>query len=233
MMYASRGGAIEGTRSRNQKHKSRPLTQKSHIDPTIEDDVPDSRFYSYEIIMGFRIFRSVRFCEGRKVSQGQTRTAEPAKGEKIPVFTKVKDFFTDLFSAALPSKSKSEVREPRKRRPKDFDVIEKLGEGSFGMVALTRERASHEMFAMKIVKKESSVSDRAQNEVEGRILRSSDHPFIIGFKCSFETRKRMYFVMEYASGGTLGSALQRVSKSNEFLDHLIFGSVETLSFLSR
>ena len=183
--------------------------------------------------MGFPIFRSARFatrraCEGGETSQGQAHVAKPVKGEKVPVLTKVKDFFTRWFSAALPSKLKSEVRETRKRRAKDFDVIQVLGEGGFGMVVLGRERASQEVFAIKIVEKGSSVSDRERTEVESRILTSCNHPFIIGFECSFETRKMMFFVMEYASGGSLDSALRRVSKSKDFSDRLIVNSLETL-----
>ena len=102
--------------------------------------------------MGFPTIRPARFmrsaCENREVSQHVARVANSAKGEKAPVFTKVEDFFTRWFSAALFSKSISEVREPRKRRPKDFEVMEELGEGGFGKVVLSRERASEEMFAM-------------------------------------------------------------------------------------
>ena len=72
---------------------------------------------------------------------------------------------------------------------------------------------------MNIAKKRSSGFDREQRENEHRILRSSNHPFIIGFKCSSETKNKLYFVMEYASEDSLDSVLKRVSKSKDFSDH--------------
>ena len=94
----------------------------------------------------------------------------------------------------------------------DFEYMDQLGRGAYGEVILSRERHSEELFAAKILEKKSRKFNRERGELEARVLRSSNHPFIIGFKCSFETEDKLYLIMEYASGGSLQSELSRVSE---------------------
>jgi serine/threonine protein kinase len=45
--------------------------------------------------------------------------------------------------------------------------------------------------------------------LERKILQSGKHPFIVDLKYSFQTEKKIYFIMEFIDGGELFAALKQ------------------------
>ncbi|GAU96686.1 hypothetical protein RvY_08096-2 [Ramazzottius varieornatus] len=93
----------------------------------------------------------------------------------------------------------------------DFEFIKVLGKGTFGKVILCREKQTHALYAIKILKKEMVIG---KNEIEhtlteNRVLQSCKHPFITQLKYSFQTNDRLCLVMEYVNGGELFFHLSR------------------------
>eukprot|EP00051_Salpingoeca_urceolata_P032419 m.15663 g.15663 ORF g.15663 m.15663 type:complete len:487 (+) comp5068_c0_seq1:498-1958(+) len=93
----------------------------------------------------------------------------------------------------------------------DFEMMKVLGKGTFGKVMLCREKATKELFAMKVLKKDVIL---AKDEVthtltENAVLQSTQHPFLTGLKYSFQTKELLCFVMEYVNGGELFFHLSR------------------------
>ncbi|KAM3182368.1 Serine/threonine-protein kinase 36 [Hymenolepis weldensis] len=82
-----------------------------------------------------------------------------------------------------------------------YHVLECIGEGSFGRVYRGRKRYTGRTVALKFIPK-SDKSDRAfQNlKKEIEIMKSLNHPNIIGIVDAFETPKEMVAVTEYAEG---------------------------------
>ncbi|KAM7538319.1 hypothetical protein Aperf_G00000070012 [Anoplocephala perfoliata] len=82
-----------------------------------------------------------------------------------------------------------------------YHVLECIGEGSFGRVYRGRKRYTGRCVALKFIPK-SDKSDRAfQNlKKEIEIMKSLNHPNIIGIVDAFETPKEMVAVTEYAEG---------------------------------
>ncbi|EDV19626.1 uncharacterized protein TRIADDRAFT_51134 [Trichoplax adhaerens] len=97
------------------------------------------------------------------------------------------------------------------QRLEDFDMLQVLGKGTFGKVMLAREKASGEIFAVKILKKEVIVAkdEVAHTLTENRVLQNCRHPFLTELKYSFQTKDRLCFVMEYVNGGELFFHLSR------------------------
>ena len=62
----------------------------------------------------------------------------------------------------------------------DFEMLKVLGKGTFGKVVLCREKATDEVFAMKILKKDVIVAkdEIAHTLTENRVLQSTKHPFL-------------------------------------------------------
>ena len=59
-------------------------------------------------------------------------------------------------------------------------MLKVLGKGTFGKVVLCREKATQEICAMKILKKDVIVAkdEIAHTLTENRVLQSTKHPFL-------------------------------------------------------
>lgn len=123
------------------------------------------------------------------------------------------------------------VPQPRKMSLDDFNPIKLIGRGSWGKVMLSREKSTGCLYAVKILKKHVIIS---QNEVghtltESRVLRTTNHPFLIALKYSFRDGERLCFVMEFAGGGELFYHLSQERKFSE--DKTRFYGAEIVSAL--
>ncbi len=81
----------------------------------------------------------------------------------------------------------------------DFKILKVLGRGSFGKVCLVQHLASHEIYAMKSLKKDILIDqDQIENTLlEKKILEKLDHKFLVNLIWCFQTIDRIYFVMPF------------------------------------
>ncbi|KAK0411710.1 hypothetical protein QR680_005798 [Steinernema hermaphroditum] len=86
-----------------------------------------------------------------------------------------------------------------------FEFLRVLGKGTFGKVILCKEKRTHRLYAIKILKKEVILAreEVAHTVTENRVLQKCKHPFLTELKYSFDTNNRICFVMEFAIGGDL------------------------------
>ncbi|KAJ3039185.1 RAC-gamma serine/threonine-protein kinase [Rhizophlyctis rosea] len=83
----------------------------------------------------------------------------------------------------------------------DFEIHKVLGRGKFAKVLLCSQKSTQRVYAIKVLHKHSGDDDNSRKE--SQILRSVQHPFIVGLYYAFQSKERLYLVMEYVNGGEL------------------------------
>mmetsp|Transcript_31952 Transcript_31952/g.48873 ORF Transcript_31952/g.48873 Transcript_31952/m.48873 type:complete len:637 (-) Transcript_31952:361-2271(-) len=98
-----------------------------------------------------------------------------------------------------------------------FNIIKVIGKGSFGKVFLVREKQTGEMYALKVLKKDHVIK-RNQVEhtrTERSVLGYVQHPFIVGMNMAFQSKDKLYFVLDYCAGGELFFHLGKLEQFEE------------------
>ncbi|XP_078237738.1 citron Rho-interacting kinase isoform X12 [Pogona vitticeps] len=105
------------------------------------------------------------------------------------------------------------ISELRELQPsvKDFEVRSLVGCGHFAEVQVVREKATGDVYAMKVMSKGMLLAQDKVSffEEERNILSQNTNPWIPQLHCAFQDKKNLYLVMEYEPGGDLLSFLNR------------------------
>ena len=124
-----------------------------------------------------------------------------------------------LSSASKTSRSSS--AKPSKRHKvslKNFTLIRILGKGAFAKVLEVEKEKSGSRYAMKVLKKHH-VQRKNQVEhtrTERRVLATIAHPFICQLRYAFQTKQKLYLVLDFHPGGEL---FYHLSRRGRFREH--------------
>lgn len=104
------------------------------------------------------------------------------------------------------------------KKIKDYELIEKLGQGSFSEVWKAKNFQSGELVAVKILKKEKLYENPKLVDLfitECAILKQISHTNIVKYIDSFETQNNVYLVEEFCNEGDLVQLIK--SRKNKCL----------------
>ncbi|XP_062841311.1 serine/threonine-protein kinase Sgk2b [Trichomycterus rosablanca] len=94
----------------------------------------------------------------------------------------------------------------------DFNYLKVIGTGSFGRVLLAKRRENNRHYAVKVLQKHIVLKKEAEDLImceRNVLLKTLNHPFLVRLHFSFQTKEKLYLVLDYASGGELFYHLQR------------------------
>lgn len=97
-------------------------------------------------------------------------------------------------------------------KPTDFDFLKVIGKGSFGKVLLAKRKRDGKFYAIKVLQKKVILKRREQKHIMAErnvLLKNVKHPFLVGLHYSFQTKDKLYFVLDFVNGGELFFHLQK------------------------
>lgn len=99
-----------------------------------------------------------------------------------------------------------------------FEMLKVIGRGSFGKVMQVRKKGGgNQIYAMKILKKKAIIqrNQLEHTKAERKILEALNHPFLMKLRYAFQTDTKLYFVLDYLSGGELFFHLKKRRRFRE------------------
>ncbi|KAJ7961064.1 Serine/threonine-protein kinase [Quillaja saponaria] len=87
----------------------------------------------------------------------------------------------------------------------NFEILKVVGKGAFAKVYQVRRKGTSEIYAMKVMRKDKIVEKNHAEymKAERDILTKIEHPFIVQLRYSFQTKYRLYLVLDFVNGGHL------------------------------
>jgi serine/threonine-protein kinase len=89
----------------------------------------------------------------------------------------------------------------------NYDLLEQVGEGGMGVVYRARQRPLNRPVALKMLPPGASTEAKARFLVEGQAVARLEHPGVVRIHEWGEHQGRLYFSMEFVTGGTLAKLL--------------------------
>lgn len=99
-----------------------------------------------------------------------------------------------------------------------FLTVSVIGKGSYAKVILVKKKETGEYYAMKVLKKINVEQKKQENHVQTErniLVEMKGCPFLIDFSYSFQTKEKLFFVLEYCPGGELFNLLQKRRRFTE------------------
>ncbi|CAL1290237.1 unnamed protein product [Larinioides sclopetarius] len=94
---------------------------------------------------------------------------------------------------------------------RDFEVKKIIGRGHFGEVQVVREKATGDVYAMKVLRKQETLSQQnmAFYEEERDIMAKTTSPWLTKLQYAFQDNQHLYLIMEFHPGGDMLSLLEK------------------------
>jgi len=99
----------------------------------------------------------------------------------------------------------------------DFELLTVIGKGSFGKVMQVRKKDDGKIYAMKVLRKDTIIARKqvSHTKSEKNILMKIQHAFIVNLNYAFQTKDKLYMILDYINGGELFYHLKKEGRFAE------------------
>ena len=130
------------------------------------------------------------------------------------------DYFNNIDEISDSNYSSEEDNNPnsiKKKGPSNFICLALLGQGSFGEVYLVQEKNTHNYYAMKVLDKKRIEKQNIFKYAmtERNVLSIINFPFIVKLNYAFQTKDKLFLLLDYCPGGDLSKQLQIQTRFSE------------------
>ncbi|KAM3161258.1 Rim15 [Lachancea thermotolerans] len=114
---------------------------------------------------------------------------------------------------------------------KDYDIIKPISKGAYGSVFLAKRKITGEYFAIKVLKKSDMIAKNQVTNVKSEraiMMVQSNKPYVARLFATFQNRGNLFLVMEYLSGGDLGTLIKMMGSlpdkwAKQYISEVIYG----------
>lgn len=116
---------------------------------------------------------------------------------------------------------------------RSYELKEELGNGSFATVKKCVHKSSGKEYAAKIIKKSTLNEEEIETvHAEASIMREIEHPHVVHLFDMFESKGKVYMVLELLTGGELFDRIvQKQSFNEKEASSLLYSLVEAIDYL--
>ena len=131
------------------------------------------------------------------------------------------DFFNNIDensdSNDYDSEDNNNTNPKEKVGPSNFICLALLGQGSFGEVYLVQEKNTLNYYAMKVLDKKRIEKQNIFKYAmtERNVLSIINFPFIVKLNYAFQTKEKLFLLLDYCPGGDLSKQLQIQTRFSE------------------
>lgn len=105
----------------------------------------------------------------------------------------------------------------------DFEIQNKLGSGSFGIVFKIKHKETGKIYVLKQVNTaKMSYSEKKEAQKETVIHKTLDNKYIVKYMAHFLENKKINIILEFCEGGDLGKYL-KAQMGRNIKEHKIWG----------
>ena len=121
----------------------------------------------------------------------------PKKNEITNQYSEEENFYQN------PNQPREKIR--------DFIIIKEIGQGAFGSVFLVEKETNKKKYALKVINKDFLARTERTEEalIERLILSKCKHPSIVRLSLSFQSKNKLFFVIEYCPNKDLDELLKK------------------------
>ena len=139
-------------------------------------------------------------------------TTEETKIEKSPKKNEIESQKKSEISNQN-SDEENFYQNPNQPREKirDFIILKEIGQGAFGSVFLVEKETNKKKYALKVINKDFLARTERTEEalIERLILSKCKHPSIVRLSLSFQSKNKLFFVIEYCPNSDLDELLKK------------------------